>query len=503
MKPGFSLLFYLLLGSGIFYRLSGQNLNPENDILYNDREVALIEIVMDSSDKLFLLDNANKDNEDYLHARFRFKNSNIDTLLIDVGIRLRGNTSRSHPKKSFKIDFKEFGLPKFYGYKKFNLKADNNDPSQIRELFTLKTFRWANVPAARAFHARVYMNGEYMGLYTNVEQIDDEFVLSRFGNDTGNLYKCHWPVTLENDGQISNEIQFELETNQEENDRHILANFVRVLNETSDPDFKVEIEKVLNVESAIRYFAVEAITGHWDGYSYLKNNVYIYENPDNGLIEIIPYDVDNTFGIDWIGRDWAQRDLLDWAKHGEPRPLNTRLLAVKEYREMYMAELNKLIENYFSEEVLFPEFDFYRELISSAIATDSYYPKTFGFSLSHFFNSFDKQVANHVPYGLKPYVQTRISFARQQIPVTVSAIENDLAFFSIYPNPSDGNFIFISGTAEKDEKSRFKIYNSTGQSVSFQEFYLGNAHKLVFNQPLSPGMYILGTETDRKKFIVH
>ena len=42
----------------------------------------------------------------------------------------------------------------------------------------------------RAVHTNVYINGEYWGLYTAVEQIDKTFVQSRFGSDEdGNLYK--------------------------------------------------------------------------------------------------------------------------------------------------------------------------------------------------------------------------------------------------------------------------------------------------------------------------
>ena len=81
---------------------------------------------------------------------------------------------------------------------------------------------------------------------------------------------------------------------------------VDVLNHTPEAQFKEAIESVFNVESYLHYLAVEALVGHWDGYSYNKNNFYLYENDDTGLVEFIPYDVDNTFGIDWVGGDWGQ-----------------------------------------------------------------------------------------------------------------------------------------------------------------------------------------------------
>jgi spore coat protein H len=63
-------------------------------------------------------------------------------------------------------------------------------PTMIRELLTLKYYREMNVPAARTHHVRLYMNDEYMGIYLNVEQIDDEFLNQRHGHEEGFLYKC-------------------------------------------------------------------------------------------------------------------------------------------------------------------------------------------------------------------------------------------------------------------------------------------------------------------------
>lgn len=42
------------------------------------------------------------------------------------------------------------------------------------------------------------------------------------------------------------------------------------------------------------------MTSNWDEPIFNKTNFYLYENPENGLIEYIPYDIDNTFGIDWL-----------------------------------------------------------------------------------------------------------------------------------------------------------------------------------------------------------
>ena len=494
MKKALILVVLLCVSFGT----PAQNINPGEDEIYREGEVAIIHLTMSSADKDFLLDDANIWYDDYLIAQFKFTNSLMDTTLTqDVGIRLRGNTSRSQPKRSLKLKFKEFGGEKFYGYKKFNLKAENNDPSMIRELMTMHSFRKANVPAARTHHTEVYINGEYMGLYLNVEQIDDEFALSRFNYDEGNLYKCTWPATLVDDGQIYNDETYELKTNEDLNDRTILANFVEVLNTTPDDEFEEAIEKVFNVQNYLRYLAIEALSGHWDGYSYNKNNYYLYEN-NTGLIEFIPYDVDNTFGIDWIGGDWGTHDVLDWAIKNEPRPLTTRILARGRYFREYKRILDSLLKGDFSEAYFFPIFDGFKSMLKEPIERDVYYPLTFGFLCTDFDDSYTQEVISHAPYGLKPYVTTRTSEAREQIGIITGIAADIPAIFKVYPNPSNGRVLLISSESIFKE---IELKDMMGRSRDFTVNSTTNSQYLLeFN--LSSGIYVVIVDGSLSKFMV-
>jgi spore coat protein H len=490
-------LFFLALT--LVNGLKAQVINPGEDEIFRESEIAIIRLVMSPEDKAFLLNEDNVESDLYLPATFSFTNSMVDTTLeFNAGIRLRGNTSRYHPKKSFKIKFKEFGGEKFYDLKKFNLKAENNDASMVREFLSLRTMRNLKVPAARTHHAEVYINDEYMGLYLNVEQIDDEFVQSRFEFDAGNIYKCSWGATLEDNGQIYDNGIYELETNKDLDDRSQLANFVKVLNSTPSSSFIAEIEKVFDVDSYIRYLAVEAIIGHWDGYSYNQNNFYLYENNETGLVEFIPYDMDNTFGMDWVDRDWGTRDVKDWPKHGEARPLTKKILAQTAYFERYERYLDVLLKNYFSEEILDPVFNFYRSFLADAVFRDTYYPLTFGFTYDSFEKSYTEQVASHAPYGLKEYVTTRSITARDQIGVILSLEDQNLANYTVYPNPVTEDLIVIEGDIPS---SSISLMNLMGQQEQFDvsKFY---SDKLILQFSLSPGVYVLVIGNSAQKITV-
>ena len=476
----------------------GQNVNPNADEIFREDEIARVEITMTEADKEFLLDDANASSNEYLHAQFRFVNSLMDTTLgFDVGIRLRGNTSRGAAKSSFKIDFREYEGAKFFDHKKFNLKAEVNDPSMVREFLTMQTFRKAGVPAARTHFAEVYLNEEYMGLYVNVEQIDDEFVQARFDYDEGNLFKCSWGSTLEDDGQVFDNDRYELKTNEELNDRSRLLNFVDVLNNTSSADFEQELEKIFNVNSFITYLAVEALTGHWDGYSFLKNNFYLYEN-ETGKIEFIVYDTDNTFGIDWLGEDWGTRDIMNWANTNELRPLTTRVLERVNYRNLYKLKLRELLDGDFSEDYFFPEISRVQGMISNSVFEDTFYPQGFGFSFTDFNNSSTQAVANHAPYGLQSYISTRILFAEDQLGEIVAGLGDDkLHQLSVFPNPTNGNKLTLHSDRVIDTIVLTDIH---GKQLNFTNTFYDSEYHLSFT--LNPGVYFLKLNQQVRKFVV-
>lgn len=476
-----------------------QNVNPADDIIYNSEVIATIHLTSSSEDKAFLIDPENSQSNVYLEAQMRFVNNKLDTALGTVGLRLRGNTSRSHPKKSFKIKFKEFGGEKFFGYKKFNLKAENNDPSFLREHMALSIYRSLNVPAARSHFVKLFFNGEYMGLYLNVEQIDDEFVDSRFGSEEGNLYKCSWGSSLRMENDVYNNELFELETNKEVNDRSLLDNFLSTLNQTKQAELQSALEKSVNIEGLMRFLAAEALLGHWDGYSFNKNNYYIYENPETGKLEFIPYDIDNSFGINWIPLDWANRDLLKWSSDTEEMPLYKRTLAVDAFKTKYLSALWLMMEGAYSEEELFPIFDSRKELLSSAVKDDLYYSKTFGFSFSDYDNSHDEEVVKHCPYGLKPYVKERLKSAAEQIPYINSIDAIVSSAYSVFPNPSSGNFITVKGM-DTDVLTQATIRSTSGEEIHFQQF---SNNQIYFIHKPAKGMYFLTTPEQTLKLLIN
>src|SRR5688500_16637165 len=96
------------------------------------------------------------------------------TVYENVKIRYRGQWARTWPKKPLKIFFNE-DKP-FEGQKRLNLNSSFRDPSFIRETLAYHIYRNAGVPASQSKLVRVHMNGEFRGLYVQVEQPDKAFL---------------------------------------------------------------------------------------------------------------------------------------------------------------------------------------------------------------------------------------------------------------------------------------------------------------------------------------
>ena len=479
MKTWIPISFIILLP---FFSFSQPNFPDPGEVFF-DEIVPRVDIFIDPDTLDWIYDNVESFQE--FHAVFIFDNGNILDTIDNVGFRLRGNTSRYSAKKSFKISFNTFEPGrKWYGLEKLNLNGEHNDPSIIRAKLCWDLLNDFNIPGARSNHVEVYINNNYYGLYINVEHIDEEFVKSRFGNNDGNLFKCLWPVDLVYFGTnpdlykftVGDRRAYDLKTNKEEDDYSDLAHFIDILNNTPDNQFLCELEKVFNVYDYLKVIAVDVFTGNWDGYIYNKNNFYLYHNTETGKFEYIPYDLDNTYGIDWIGRDWGTRDIYDWQQHGDQyRPLYERIMENEELKDQYSFYVNKLITELVVPDTYFQYIDQIKNMMVSYVANDPYYPLDYGYTIGDFFTSFDDALWGHVAYGLKPYISTRRANASFQLQLNDI---NPVIRYLKHNRPLIGEDFWIRAFVEDEDPSpQVKLaYTINGGSLQNKLMYDDGDH---------------------------
>ena len=419
---------YIIALSFIFmftFLTQAQTIFPENGELYIDTTVPRIDITVHPDTLAWLYEWDNLESDIEFTAAFVFDNGHVRDSIYPVGFRLRGNTSRYSQKKSFKVSFNRFTSGgKYYGVEKLNLNGEHNDPSVIRAKVCWDILRKMEIPAPRANHVRVYINGDYFGLYINVEHIDEEFIKTRFTYNDGNLYKCLYPANLNYLGtnpdlyklESGDRRVYELKINEETDDYSDLAEFIGILNNAQNNDLVCELDEVFNTYDYLKVIAADILTGNWDGYIYNQNNYYLYHNTSSGKMEYIPYDLDNTLGIDWIGRDWGTRNIYDWQQHGDHyRPLYERIMNNRELRDQYTFYMNQLIHHTLDIDSLILTIEQRRNMIVPFLIDDPYYPLDYGYTMNDFYNSFYNALEGHVPYGLIPFLQSRVASIQSQL----------------------------------------------------------------------------------------
>ncbi len=399
--------------------------------LYDDSQVARIAIDIEPAALEWMLEHPESDS---MHvATVHFENRWIDETVGEVGMRIRGNTSRWAEKKSFKLSFNSF-VPgrQFYAVDKLNLNGEHNDPSIVRSKLGWDRFQEIGFIAPRAAHAALTINGVYHGLYISVEHVDDEFLQTHFEDDDGNLWKCLWPADLVYLGpdpdayklEVYGQRPYELKTHTDEDDYTELARLIDTINNTAIEELPARLESDFALARFLQYQAVNLLIGSWDDYWFLRNNYYLYHEPGRDHFHWIPYDYDNSFGIDFFDVDWTSIDPYEYANYeeiiGDPRgarPLADRLMEVPDYRDLYTHFLEFYRDRVFDLALLGPGIDALKEMITPFAEADTFRTLDYGFTIADFHASYALSGFSKYPasWGLKEFLDLRLQSLGEQL----------------------------------------------------------------------------------------
>ncbi|MBE0646398.1 MAG: CotH kinase family protein [Bacteroidales bacterium] len=314
-------------------------------------------------------------------------------LIENVGIRYKGYSSvhLEDIKNPFNIDLAYTVKNNNYkGFTSLRLSNVNYDPSFIREALSYEIAR-KYMPASRANFANVYVNDTLLGLYSNVEAVNDRFILRYFPENKNSFIKGS-PSTLEYPfGQNANladthgtdstgyQPYYALESEYGWSD---LYHFISVLN--TQPDSAAQ---VLNIDRALWMHAFNYEVLNLDSYIGYSQNYYLYKD-DNGIFNTIPWDMNMSFGsfrhsdgsTHFQGLTISQTKQLDplglMSFAVSPRPLVTNLFNNDTLKRMFLAHMRTIMEENISNNGYFIRGEFMQEVIDSAVKADTnkFYP---------------------------------------------------------------------------------------------------------------------------------
>ncbi len=270
-----------------------------------------------------------------------------------------GSLSALRPSLKLKFDAPE-GIPMLSGIKGLTLNNDRQDPSHTHQVMSYALFSEAGIAAPRCNFARVTVNGEDLGIYSNVEPIKKPFLARHFGDDGGNLYEAQGADFSPELAVIYQPKSGDAEEGADEGEAD-LSDVFAVVDALDVEDSRLEgaLEKVLNLDGFYTFWAMEVILGHWDSYSGNRNNYYIYHDPISGLFNFIPWGTDGAFESTNFSFPDAPVSVYAFAV------LANRLYNYEETRERYQARLESLLSDLWDEEALLSEVDQIEQLTSA------------------------------------------------------------------------------------------------------------------------------------------
>ena len=248
--------------------------------------------------------------EDEMHYGQMTLHENGKTETVRIGLRLRGNTSRRFPKKSYRLiivdengEKKNLSIAGLRSDDDWILNPLYTDTSKIREALAYEIWDVMNTSgqkaqSSRMGHAEVYLNGEYWGLYGVQERIDRKQVDA--DKRSGVLYKVarlEIPTVQDvlacADEAVCGGIELEFAGAGVENAWEAAAGYMAIYHGEENPvSVRMDADNLINYGLWMMF--VQAHDCHF------KNQFLhaVYEQ-DGYTMYKIPWDLNNTFGDVW------------------------------------------------------------------------------------------------------------------------------------------------------------------------------------------------------------
>ena len=367
--------------------------------LFNKEIIQDVKISIDENNWNYLLQNA-IDKPTVLASSVSIG----DDTVKYVGIKTKGNLTlkevwnSSSDRFSFTINFGKYintdngytVKQNLYGLRKVALNNIYGDATLMKEYLSYELMTKMGIPTPEYSLINLYINDEFYGVYMMVESIDSSLTQRTLGEKSDYLVKPEssgGDLIYDNslDEYINDDGEFDFSSiiydnsgniiypNDKsnplykynglwENDEDTFEDIVDMLptifkwmktlnelNNTDNPntdDYKLALEEIIDVDSLIRYFAVNTYLVNLDSYQSEKMQNYALYINETGRATIIPWDYNYSFGVYGLG---SASDVINFDIYNpvintmlKDRPLLNVILQNDEYKALYEKYLNDI-----------------------------------------------------------------------------------------------------------------------------------------------------------------
>lgn len=243
-----------------------------------------------------------------------------------ASLRIQGASSTAYPKKNYSVKFENSDgeklkvsvLDEWGSHSKYCLKANYIDVTQSRNVVSAKLYgqiaktrvkddvisTLTNGGAIDGFPVVVYLNDEFLGLYTfNTAKDEYIFDIKKNGGDHSAILSSeHYTAQTELKAPIDGTVEdagFELEYNSTGDDTAwLIDSFNDMVNFIDNNDgyfFRIGLSDYIDVDRAIDEMLFTYLIGGDDNVS--KNMLWV--TYDGKVWVPSPYDLDSTWGLKW------------------------------------------------------------------------------------------------------------------------------------------------------------------------------------------------------------
>lgn len=289
---------------------------------------------MEISEENLIILNTNVWSEEYVNMNLTLEG----TYFPDAWGRYRGSSVRESDKKNYKLKLPSGEL---YNCRyKFNLQSGSNDGSMLIERLGYRCFDLLNLLSSQTTNIFFERNGEFIGVYLDVEQVDNYFLEGNGLSTGGNLYKSLSPLNL-----LPSYTQYQqafIKENNEESDWYDIIDFVEWINYSTAEEFRDEAGDWYYVDDYIDMYTVLIASADYD---FADNNFYLYRNPVDWKWIIIPWDHNEGFSDSRAAINLGTFSAQIYDKYNY---LVDKLMEDSLYRYVYCKKLERFLENEFS-----------------------------------------------------------------------------------------------------------------------------------------------------------
>ncbi|ORX55495.1 hypothetical protein BCR36DRAFT_347431 [Piromyces finnis] len=446
--------------------------------LYDDTHIATIIVKCDPNDLQGLYQNLD-DEGLKINAEVIYANPYGVKTYKNTYLSLGGQSTKHAPKLSYKIkNLKNDKNKELFNRSSIKLRAEHMDPSFLRDKLYGDILNSLGVPAAQNKLARLFINGEAIGLFDITDPINNNRYLRETFNK-GKKYKNENPIFKADycysscsDRPVYGDLgyygddatnpmysiyTYKGEDKSSDSDSHFINELLPLIKDINAYTSGATDKMPFDIDIFLRYMAMEYLAGAIDNYWNKPGNYYVFKDLSKDQWYFHDTDFHFSFGV---GGD---EDLMlntplsnypptldDGVERSRP-PLDS-ILSHSENKEKFVSIFDRLLKTSFHPKAILPRLDSLANLIREDAYWDFTLPRVsqsdsqIDTDLIFEKSDFDSHVSNEEPearYGnmpIKYFINTKSDLLAKELGIMIPEnFENDLGYVENPNQTSNAN----------------------------------------------------------------